>query len=38
MNLPASFIDYTRALLGNEEYEKLGCRLAAGASRQHSDQ
>jgi len=23
MNLPASFIDYTRALLGNEEYEKL---------------
>ena len=34
MNLPASFIDYTRALLGNEEYEKL----AAGASRQHSDQ
>ena len=20
MNLPASFIDYTRALLGNEEY------------------
>lgn len=21
MNLPASFIDYTRALLGNEEYE-----------------
>ena len=35
MNLPASFIDYTRALLGNEEYEKLA---AAGASRQHSDQ
>ena len=23
MNLPASFTDYTRALLGNEEYEKL---------------
>ena len=23
MNLPVSFIDYTRALLGNEEYEKL---------------
>lgn len=37
MNLPTSFIDYTRALLGNEEYE-TGCRLAAGASRQHSDQ
>ena len=27
MNLPASFIDYTRALLGNEEYEKLAVAL-----------
>ena len=27
MNLPASFIDYTRALLGNEEYEKLAAAL-----------
>ena len=27
MNLPASFIDYTRALLGNEEYEKLFAAL-----------
>ena len=23
MELPASFIDYTRALLGDEEYDKL---------------
>ena len=23
MNLPALFTEYTRALLGNEEYEKL---------------
>ena len=27
MNLPVSFIDYTRALLGNEEYEKLAVAL-----------
>ena len=27
MNLPVSFIDYTRALLGNEEYEKLFAAL-----------
>ena len=27
MNLPASFIDYTRALLGNEEYEELAVAL-----------
>ena len=27
MNLPASFTDYTRALLGNEEYEKLFAAL-----------
>lgn len=27
MNLPASFIDYTRALLGNEEYEKMVAAL-----------
>lgn len=27
MNLPTSFIDYTRALLGNEEYEKLAAAL-----------
>ncbi|WP_291581969.1 rRNA cytosine-C5-methyltransferase [Bacteroides sp.] len=27
MNLPVSFIDYTRALLGNEEYEKLSVAL-----------
>ena len=27
MNLPASFIDYTRTLLGNEEYEKLAAAL-----------
>lgn len=38
MNLPASFIDYTRALLGNEEYEKLAAALQQEASRQHSDQ
>ena len=30
MNLPASFIDYTRALLGNEEYEKLAAALQQG--------
>lgn len=28
MNLPAPFIDYTRALLGNDEYEKLSAALA----------
>lgn len=27
MNLPASFVDYTRALLGNEEYEKFAVAL-----------
>lgn len=27
MNLPAPFIEYTRALLGNEEYEKLAAAL-----------
>ena len=27
MNLPASFTDYTRTLLGNEEYEKLAAAL-----------
>lgn len=27
MNLPASFIDYTRSLLGEEEYEKLAIAL-----------
>lgn len=27
MNLPASFVKYTRALLGNEEYEKLAAAL-----------
>lgn len=27
MNLPAAFIDYTRALLGNDEYEKLAAAL-----------
>ena len=34
MELPASFIDYTRALLGDEEYDKLAGalqhRLASG--------
>lgn len=37
MNLPASFIDYTRALLGNEEYEKLAAACSRSL-RQHSDQ
>lgn len=27
MNLPASFVEYTRSLLGNEEYEKLATAL-----------
>ena len=27
MNLPAPFTEYTRALLGNEEYEKLSAAL-----------
>ena len=27
MELPASFIDYTRALLGDEEYDKLAVAL-----------
>lgn len=27
MNLPASFIDYTRSLLGDEEYDKLAAAL-----------
>lgn len=27
MNLPASFIDYTRSLLGDEEFEKLASAL-----------
>ena len=27
MNLPASFIDYTRSLLGDEEYSKLADAL-----------
>ena len=27
MNLPAPFTEYTRALLGNEEYEKLAVAL-----------
>lgn len=35
MNLPASFIDYTRSLLGDEEYDKLGCCLATGTACQH---
>ena len=35
MNLPASFTEYTRALLGVEEYEKTGFRLAAGTSREY---
>ena len=30
MKLPSSFTDYTRALLGVEEYEKLAGRGAAG--------
>lgn len=29
MNLPASFADYTRTLLGNEEYEQLATALLA---------
>ena len=31
MELPASFIDYTRALLGDEEYDKL----AVASNRNH---
>ena len=27
MELPASFIDYTRALLGDEEYDKLAVAI-----------
>ena len=27
MELPASFVDYTRSLLGEEEYEKLAVAL-----------
>ena len=27
MNLPASFIDYIRSLLGDEEYDKLAAAL-----------
>ena len=35
MELPSSFTDYTRALLGVEEYEKPGCCPGRGAAGQY---
>lgn len=35
MNLPAPFTEYTRALLGNEEYEKLSAALDQAPPCQH---
>ena len=32
MELPASFIDYTRALLGDEEYDKLAVAPPTGTT------
>ncbi len=35
MELPASFVDYTRSLLGEEEYEKTGRCPAARTTCQY---
>ena len=35
MKLPSSFTDYTRALLGVEEYEKLAAAPGRGAAGQY---